>query len=43
LKYYKGFDNQQISEVLEINYQSVKNHLYRSSLIFKKEMKGLKH
>ena len=41
LKYYKGFDNQQISEVLEINYQSVKNHLYRSSLIFKKEMKGL--
>jgi RNA polymerase sigma factor (sigma-70 family) len=42
LKYYKGFDNQQISEVLEINHQSVKNHLYRSSLIFKNQMKGLK-
>jgi RNA polymerase sigma factor (sigma-70 family) len=42
LKYYKGFDNHQISEVLEINHQSVKNHLYRSSLIFKNLMKGIK-
>ena len=39
LKFYKGFSNHQISEVLEINYQSVKNHIYRSSLIFKKEFK----
>lgn len=39
LKFYKGFSNQQISEILEINYQSVKNHIYRSSLIFKKELK----
>lgn len=42
LKFYKGFSNQQISQVLEINYQSVKNHVYRSSLIFKKELKDFK-
>ena len=30
LKYYQNFDNKQISEILDINYQSVSNLLFRA-------------
>lgn len=36
LKFYKGFTNDEISKTLNINYQSVKNILYRSKQYIKK-------
>lgn len=38
LKFYKGFSISEISEALNINYQSVKNHIYRSTQTIKKEI-----
>lgn len=37
LKFYKGLSNEQIAEVLNINYQSVKNHVYRSILVLRQK------
>jgi RNA polymerase sigma factor (sigma-70 family) len=35
LKFYKGLSNEQISQILNINYQSVKNHVYRSIVMLR--------
>lgn len=35
LKYYKGLSNEQIAQILNINYQSVKNHVYRSIIMLR--------
>ncbi len=43
LKFFKGLDNEQIAEVLKINYQSVKNHVYRSILVLREKSKKEDH
>lgn len=35
LRFYKGLSNEQIAEILKINYQSVKNYVFRSLQIFR--------
>ena len=38
LKFYKGNSNEQIAQILKINYQSVKNYVFRSLQIFRDEL-----
>jgi RNA polymerase sigma factor (sigma-70 family) len=37
LKFYKGLSNEQIAKILDINYQSVKNHVFRSLQVLREK------